>query len=209
MTEEDIGKLLATITVAYPNYQVVDPKATVKLYLNMLEDYPYNICDSALKAYIITDTTGFAPSIGKLIEKINQLTQPQTLNELEAWTIVSKALRNGYYGAEEEFERFPPIVKKVVGSPSMLQMWATDEYFNESVVSSNFMRAYRQEVEEQKELQALPADVKALIANNNYSNQLEVEETKIDRIETAKEQEEYKAIPLPQELEQKIANIGK
>ena len=130
------------------------------------------------------------------------------LNELEAWTIVSKALRNGYYGAEEEFEKFPPIVKKVVGSPSMLQMWATDEYFNESVVSSNFMRAYRQEVEEQKELQALPADVKALISNNNYSNQLEVEETKIDRIETAKEQEEYKAIPLPQELEQKIANIG-
>ena len=61
MNKEDVGKLLATITVAYPNYQVVDPKATIKLYLSMLEDYPYNICDSALKAYITTDTTGFAP----------------------------------------------------------------------------------------------------------------------------------------------------
>ena len=207
MTEEETAKILTTITVAYPNFKVVDAEATINLYFSMLKEYPYNICDSALKAYITADTTGFAPSIGKLIERINQLTQPQMLNELEAWNIVSKALRNGCYGASEEFEKFPPIIKKIIGSPSMLQMWATDEYFNESVVSSNFMRAYRQEIEVQKELIALPADVKALIANNNYSKQLE--ETNDNRIETTKNQKEYKAIPLPQELESKISNIGR
>lgn len=204
MTEEETAKILTTITIAYPNFKVVDAEATIKLYFSMLKDYSYTLCDSALRKYIVTDTAGFAPSLGKIIENINTLSKPRELNELEAWSIVSKALRNGTYGAEEEFSKFPTAIKNAVGSPSMLLTWATDEHFNESVVSSNFMRAYREEVSRQKELISLPGDIKSLY----FSNSCKSSDVKV--IETSKENElEYKAIPMPVYLKDKITNIGK
>jgi hypothetical protein len=204
MTEEETAKILTTITIAYPNFKVVDAEATIKLYFSMLKDYSYTLCDSAIRKYIVTDTTGFAPSLGKIIENINTLSKPRELNELEAWSIVSKALRNGTYGAEEEFSKFPTAIKNAVGSPSMLLTWATDEHFNESVVSSNFMRAYREEVSRQKELISLPEDIKSLY----FSNSCKSSDVKV--IETSKENElEYKAIPMPEYLKDKITNIGK
>lgn len=173
----------------------------------MLKDYSYTLCDSALRKYIVTDTTGFAPSLGKIIENINTLSKPRELNELEAWSIVSKALRNGTYGAEEEFNKFPTAIKNAVGSPSMLLTWATDEHFNESVVSSNFMRAYKQEVVRTKEIMSLPPDIKALYLKNNLIRA--DKQSDIKKIDTRKDEAEYNSIPLPAELKDKIANIGK
>ena len=49
--------------------------------LVMLSDYDYNLVAMALKAYILSDTSGFAPSIGQLVGKIQTLTKPQELNE--------------------------------------------------------------------------------------------------------------------------------
>ena len=207
MTEEETAKILTTITIAYPNFKVVDAEATIKLYFSMLKDYSYTLCDSALRKYIATDTTGFAPSVGKIIENINTLSTPQELNEMEAWNIVSKALRNGYYGAEEEFNKFPEIIKKVVGSPSTLSEWSIDKDFNESVVSSNFMRAYKQEVVRTKEIMSLPPDIKALYLKNNLIRA--DKQSDIKKIDTRKDEAEYNSIPLPAELKDKITNIGK
>jgi hypothetical protein len=155
MTRDETKKIIRIIADSYPNYKPSDISETIDVWSMMLEEYPYNQIAMALKAYILTDTSGFAPSIGQLVNKLTSA-EPQ-LNEMEAWSLVSKAIRNGYYGAEEEFAKLPEVVQKAVGNPANLRAWAhTDEQSIENVVQSNFLRTYRVVVKRESENAKLP-----------------------------------------------------
>lgn len=174
MQEHEIKKLLAVMITAYPNYKPDNMKHTVDVWNDMLSEYTYQQASVALKAYIAMDTSGFAPSIGQLIAKIHDLSDEPQLNEMEAWALVSKALRNGYYGAEEEFEKLPAVVQKAVGSPANLRNWSqTDMGSVENVIQSNFLRTYRTVVERDKEYQKMPASVRLIIENAGKQNMID------------------------------------
>lgn len=161
---------------SYPNYKPNNISETVDVWYMMLSDYDYNLVAMALKAYILSDTSGFTPSIGQLVSKIQTITKPHKLSEMEAWSLVSKAIRNSGYNSVEEFAKLPPIVQNAVGLPCQLRTWALDENYNEQVVSSNFMRCYRTELARHDELSKMPEEIKALIDNsfrNSYSAQIE------------------------------------
>ena len=92
------------------------------------------------------------------------LTSPPEMTESEVWTLVSNALRNGIYGAQEEFDRLPPVVRRLVGSPGQLREWAMmDADTVQSVVASNFQRAYRVRSRQHAEYAALPSDIRQMI----------------------------------------------
>lgn len=200
MTREETLKILMTIQVAFPNYRVQDKQTTLNVWATMLHDYSYNQVAAALKTYITTDTSGFAPSIGQLIEKVRFINSADELSEMEAWALVSRALRNGYYGAEAEFEKLPSAVQKSVGSPSMLRQWAcTDIESVENVIQSNFMRTYRSVVAEEKIKEKIPDDIKKLIGRDPEKPALKIYE---------KEDEEKTAgIPMPERLKQQIRRV--
>lgn len=164
MTRDETKKIIRIIADSYPNYRPSDISETIDVWSMMLEEYPYNQIAMALKAYILTDTSGFAPSIGQLVNKLTSA-EPQ-LNEMEAWSLVSKAIRNGYYGAEEEFAKLPEVVQKAVGNPANLRAWShTDEQSIENVVQSNFLRTYRVVVKRESENAKLPDSLR--LAMNN------------------------------------------
>lgn len=175
MDREETKKIIRIMCASYPNYKPADISETIDVWASMLSDYSYEHIAVALKSYIATDTSGFAPSIGQLIQKANSLVEKDgEMNEIEAWTLVSKALGNGYYGAEKEFEKLPPIVQKTVGRPEQLRMWATtDNKSIETVVASNFMRTYKAEVKRAEEYARLPEDVKALMQKMSPLNIIE------------------------------------
>ena len=86
------------------------------------------------------------------------------MGEVEAWALVSKACRNGYYHAEEEFNKLPKTVQTTIGSPRMIREWSTlDESTLESVIASNFMRAYKVTQTREAEYQALPENERRLL----------------------------------------------
>lgn len=176
MTREETVKIIRIMVDSYPNYKPNDISETVDVWQMMLEEYSYQDFSVALKAYILSDDSGFAPSIGKLVSNIHTMTQPQELNEMEAWSLVSRAIRNSGYNSMEEFAKLPPLVQKAVGLPSQLRTWALDENYNEEVVSSNFIKCYRNELARQRELQKMPQNVRNLIKKANvgsYSSQIE------------------------------------
>ena len=83
---------------------------------------------------------------------------------MEAWALVSNALRNGTYGAVEEFEKLPEIVQKAVGSPENLRNWAqTDVGSVENVIQSNFIKTYRAELNRKSSISILPDKLKKLM----------------------------------------------
>lgn len=177
MTREQVGKLLMTIQAYYPNYNPPDKEITLNAWHIMLAEYPEELVLQALRACIATNTSGFAPDVGQIMSKIQTISQPQELDGMAAWGLVSKALRNGTYGAVEEFNKLPPLVKQAVGMPDNLKNWATSDYQTiETVIQSNFLRTYETVVKRVNEINRMPDNIKSLIekANaNSYKAQIE------------------------------------
>lgn len=198
----------------YPNYKPSNLSETVDVWNMMLEEYSYSQISTALKTYVHSDTSGFAPSIGQLINKLHEVQSPQELNEMEAWLLVGKALRNGTYGAVEEFNKLPPLIQKAVGSPDNLRNWAqTDSESIENVVQSNFMRTYRIVVNRAKEYQKMPKNIQALIENANrssYSAQIGFENQqaiKISLEDNKSQNKPIKGVPMPKEIKERIEQM--
>ena len=215
MTKNEVVKLLMTIQTFYPNYQVENKEFTINAWYSIIGDCDYKPMEKALRAYITTDTSGFAPSIGQLINKLHEVQSPQELNEMEAWLLVSKALRNGTYGAVEEFNKLPPLVQKAVGSPDNLRNWAqTDSESIENVVQSNFMRTYRTVVNRAKEYRKMPKDIQALIESTNrssYSAQIgskNQQTIKLSLEDNKSQNKPIKGVPMPKEIKERVKQIG-
>ena len=175
MTREDTIKILSVLRGAYPAFYrditKQEAESTIALWESMFDEEPYELVAAAVKAFISGDGKGFPPAIGQIKERIRQITQPEEMTEQEAWSLVSKALRNSTYGSEEEFKKLPPEVQAVVHDPSQLKQWAmspADEV--ETVIASNFMRSFRVKQKATKEYLALPTEVKRLMISAGYRN---------------------------------------
>ena len=168
MTKDETKKLLGIIFGCYPNCKPDNVEVMLNAWNTLLADYDYEGMSMALQSFISTDKKGFPPAIGQLIAKYNELKNPAQLNTMEAWALVSKALRNGYYNSKGEFDKLPPLVKKAVGSPENLFHWSmTDEESVESVIASNFKKVYEAECERERELQAMPTTIRTMIEGVN------------------------------------------
>ena len=214
MTEKEVRQLLAMTQAVYPNYNPPSREAAVNAWLMCLSEYDNNVVMAAFKAYMTTNTSGFAPAPGQLIEILQTLTQPSELNELEAWSIVRKALRNCGYNAEQEFAKLPTVVQKAVGTPQQLKIWACDSEFNENVVSSNFIKTYRTEVKRATELNKMPNDVRKLIEmvnTNSVSAQIASENKKTislsledKKTEETGKMEVRNSVPMPEKYKKEF-----
>ena len=189
LKREETVKIIRIICDCYPNYKPNNLTETVDVWNMMLSDYTYEQISLALKAYILADTNGFAPSIGQLVDRVNSFSQPQELNELKAWSLVYKAIRNSGYNSEYEFSLLPDMVRKAVGTPNQLRTWAMDENFNEQVVSSHFIRCYRSEVAKDRDFCKMPANIQSLINNNSKAQIDKVEQQLVMNKDLIKESE--------------------
>lgn len=202
MTIKEARKFVAVLMVTYPNYNPIDEELAAETWAGVTEEYTYEQADMALRSYMKSNTSGFAPVPGQIIDKIHTMTQPQELNEMEAWSLVSKAIRNSGYNSADEFTKLPPLVQKAVGLPSQLRTWALDENYNEEVVSSNFIKCYRNELARQKELQKMPQNVRRLIEKSNVgSHSAQIAEKRQQAIESVndRKQSEIKALEMKHE----------
>lgn len=177
MTREETVEIIHIICDCYPNFKPEDLSRTIGAWQVMLEEYSCEQVAAALKAYITSNTSGFAPSVGEIVAKIQLVSQPQELDGMTAWGLVSKALRNGTYGAVEEFNKLPPLVRQAVGIPDNLKNWATSDYQTiETVIQSNFLRTYETIVKRANEINCMPDNIKSLIEKtnaNSYKAQIE------------------------------------
>lgn len=213
MTVKEARKLIAVFMVTYPNYKPIDVELAATVWADATKEYTYEEVDLALKSYMQTSTTGFAPAPGQLIEKIHAIKQPQELNEMEAWALVSKAIRNSGYNSVEEYAKLPPVVQKSVGLPDQLRIWAVDENYNEEVVMSQFQRCYRSELKRQEEFQKMPSDVQRIIQNTcETSPKAQIQEKRDFLIKSSLEDKntlkiENKSIGVSKHIEEKLEEM--
>lgn len=166
MTRKETGIIMDILTAAYPRFCAgnADMRNVINLWAEMFANDDVALVAAAVKSVIESDEKGFPPSIGQVKAKMRLLTSAGELTESDVWNVVKKALRNGIYDAAKEFAKFPPVVKRIVGSPEQLREWATmDSETVHSVVASNFQRSYRAISAREREIAKLPADVRALL----------------------------------------------
>ena len=158
MTKNEAGVVVKMIATFYPNeFTKTTPeqmKYIVEMWAATCERYKPEQVTAALQQFMATDLKGYAPKPGQLINLIAAPEDEHDLNESEAWNLVVKAVSNGIYGAEEEFNRLPPLVQKAIGSAYIIHEMAMREVT--SVDESNFKRAYRSELERERLKRRMP-----------------------------------------------------
>ena len=189
MTRDETIKILMVIQAAYPNYKPQDKTVAVNVWTEMLSDIPYEQVSVAVKAYIQTNTSGFAPSVGDVREMVRDIfAKEDDLNETAAWSLVLKAIRRSTYYSEEEFAKLPATVQRAVASPKQLREWATLEDVDGktiTVIQSNFQRTFRAEQQKERERNRISPDVLRLMRpiNNpqieDRTKELSVEEQRM------------------------------
>lgn len=161
MNRDETKQILMRIQSTFPNWKPQsDLRFVVETWHEYLSGYEYEHVRAALKTFVMTDFSGFAPAVGQLIDILDRLGNPCEASEMEAWNLVSRALRRSIYYAQEEYDKLPETVRKAVGSPEMLRRWAeADMQSIESVIQSHFVRTYRQEIAKSRERRKIPQDV--------------------------------------------------
>lgn len=180
---KETGQIMDILKTAYPKYYFETKgektEKAVALWAEMFKDDSFSVVAAAVKSLIASDTKGFPPVIGQVKEKIRLLTQVQAESEMEAWKKVLKAVRVSTYDAEVEFMKFPPIIKRIVGSPSTLREWAKmDSEKLHTVVASNFQRSYKTIAAREKEVNDLPPDIRSIVQKIGQNMGGELEEKK-------------------------------
>jgi len=217
VTVKEARKFVAVLMVTYPNCNPIDEELAAETWAGVTEEYTYEQVDIALRSYMKTNTSGLAPVPSQIIEKIHTMTAPQELNEMEAWSFVSKAIRDSGYNSVDEFAKLPPLVQKAVGLPSQLRTWALDENYNEQVAMSSFQRAYKAELKHHEELQKMPQNIRQLIENANVgSYSAQIAEKRQQAIESASERKQceikalemkHEGVPMPEKYKERLEDM--
>ena len=163
MERPEVQDLLAMVQGTFPNFNPPNKTVTVNAWHMALKEYSKDDVANAFLLYVRSDSSGFAPTPGQIIEKMSVFKQYNEPSEMEVWSMVSKAIRNSGYHAEEEFAKLPPLAQKAVGSASQLEIWAKDTNYNESVICSHFISTYRVQKKRQDEFEKLPENIKTLL----------------------------------------------
>ena len=164
MTREDATRIIRIICAAYPNTYNSDEvlmDAISVWSVVFAADNP-KLVESALYTYV-NEERFKAPNPGQIRAIMQRIIHPDELSEGDAWNLVQRALSNGLYGAQEEFDRLPEDVQKAIGSPQWIHAVASDEDANMSVESSNFYRRYRQVMADKREKECMPPAVRKMV----------------------------------------------
>lgn len=168
MNRKDAAGIMAILQTAYPTYYAKQSAQqrmeAVNLWAELFADDPGPVVAAAIKSIIVSSPNPFPPSIGEIKNKMHDLTTPAEMSETEAWALVSKALHNGIYGYQSEFDKLPPTVQAAVGRAEQLREWAVmpeDEV--QSVVASNFMRGFKTAQKRERDTALIPPDVREML----------------------------------------------
>ena len=157
MTANETAKVMAILQVAYPAFygkkSVEEKRAAVSLWAELLKEYDSRLVTAAVKELIKTHS-GYPPDIAAVVERIHGIedaARGEQTNE-ELWILLKKAISNGYYGAEEEFQRLPEVLKRYLRSPSQLrEMSGIDSDTLNTVTRGQFLKTIGIERQRQRD----------------------------------------------------------
>ena len=165
MNKRETALIMAVLKAAYPSYyrdqSEADAVAAARLWHEMFADDDYTAVAAAVKMLIATRVEGYPPTIGAVKEKLYQVQNPDEMDVQDAWALAAKAAAGNL-----KWDKLPPRVQRAIGSPNVLNDWGMIDVdvFN-SVIYSQFVKAYKAYQQREQDMAALPSDVRTLITD--------------------------------------------
>lgn len=163
MTKAEFIPLVKGLKAVYADPAFLPDSDAIMVWYSLLKDFDYK--DTSRAVQEVMRTSKFKPTVADIIERIHVNVTDETMTEMEAWSLVRKAVSRSIYGSVEEFEKLPPACQKAVGSAANLRELAMmDEATVESVEQSHFVKSYRAITErtQREERAALPQHIQNL-----------------------------------------------
>ena len=152
MDKTEFNSIVMVLNNAYKsrnNGLMIESKEQANVWYSFLRDLDGEIAKKAIVNLVAR--MPWQPTIADIRNEYAALTNKMSVGEAEAWAMVRDGIRNGTYGATEEFAKFPDAIKRAVGNPMSLSEWAmmsSDDV--ETVIQSQFLRASRAALAEEK-----------------------------------------------------------
>lgn len=159
MNAEETAKVLAVLTVAYPNLADDKARERVNLWHAMFADEPYSLVYSAVQQFIATDTKGYAPAIGQIKEICAKTVNPAIGDWTEGWGQVNKAI--GKYGSWDKagaMSSFDDTTAEAVRRLGWEEICSSQ---NIETTRAQFRQTYELISKRESEQIAIPAKIKA------------------------------------------------
>lgn len=170
MDKIETTKILAVLKATYPNFYKDMSKQeindTINIWSEMFKEEPYELITIVIKEVIATSE--YPPTIATIKKKLYELTHINEDSSSELWERLLKAIRNGYYGSEQEFKMLPDIIKEFLGSPEQLRSIAEmDSETIHSVVKGQFLRQIENLKERVRQKEMMSSDTRKLLFGEN------------------------------------------
>ena len=162
MTEQEFSLLVKGMKAVYTFPDFLVDQFTFDMWYSLLKDIPYKVAAAALKHHMQTNPK--VPTPADIRNGAYELTRAERMSDSEAWALVSKAISQSGYNSQREYDALPPEVQKAVGDPRQLFVWSqTDIDSVETVIQSQFLRAYRTEVARAEQRAKMSPDILRLV----------------------------------------------
>lgn len=180
MTREETKMIIKMLSSVYINEfsKLTEDKVLqmIDVWTMLLEDEDANKIATVTKAYLKSNSNAFMPTPAMLINMAYEMFVPKGMTEQQAWNTLYKAICNGLYNSQKEYDQLPIEIKSLC-SPTQIREWANMNVDTlNSVVASNFMRSFKIIDKKRVDFEKLPNETKILI--NDLTNNLKLEQKK-------------------------------
>lgn len=168
MTRDETKGVFALLRTAFPQfyskYPAEDLRLAIDLWAEMFAADDVNIVKYAL--HKIISTAKFPPTIGEVKETMRGLMQAATneATDEELWQMLKGALRDGIWGAEDAFDKLPPILKRYCGTASTIRDLAViDTDTLDTVYHGQFLKQISTIRNREESLRDMPEGIKGMM----------------------------------------------
>lgn len=207
MERAEFKTLVKGMKAVYAQPTFIPDQDAFNVWYELLKDLPYEQANIAIQKYMLTEK--FPPTISDIRTKANEIVAQveESMSELEAWSLVGKAISNSGYHAQEEFDKLPEACQRAVGNPSNLKEWAMMESDKVATVEqSHFIRNYRAAVQRMKEDAKIPEHIKKVIEGMREKAGV-IEQKPREVIEQKPEEKRPVGVPMPPEVAKRLKEM--
>lgn len=151
MTTENVKSILALLMANYSNsfknVEKEDMELIIKTWETQFKSYTLDEVYKAIMSIMANDTSGFAPSIGRIKEELNKKYKDCVMPSEEAWSIVLNKASCNPIKARANFETLPGNIKKAVKHPKFLESLGNANISSQGTFKKDFVKSYNETIE--------------------------------------------------------------
>lgn len=159
MNRKEIVNLLGIAVANFPRLQEKDMKPTVVLWEKSLKDLSYEVAEKALLK--VLSTSKFFPTVSEIRQAASDLTQPRTMDAIEAWGLIGQAIRKfGSYREADAMAWLPEDVAQMAQQFTWREICLNE---NPDTLRAQFRMAWETQSKRNKEVRALPFEIREML----------------------------------------------